>query len=685
MAERGKRTGSFFQAHDDAKGGVPAEAPLNITEDASLRSEEELQAKRPAAPSTDKVEGSSESSGTTFGETEVKPEASLDIAPKAPVEVGSAEHRRLQAEIAANNAAAELETRIVKRHREGIAKINSPAPGQTPVEVDRSSAGEVARNIRAGKTGEVQPATAGEMWDNLTKMHQHLVDFVGNLPHHIERHAAQYNALASKISELDPQHDVIPALKDHADSIRQYIPVTVNADKRLSARAIRDSVLSPSGLRDYDIKGTLRNTSKIDKRTGFPLKVGNIAGSQVIHTAAPDALREIAAKLDEIRPGGAKFAEMGTNVNHPALLDILGKITKTNEMLNTEVKPIDGAGFGTGLSPATLEIEKHRANLGNLPVPNPSVGLEAHREPHPFWTPGGRIPTGKMVVKVDKEGNALSDKDGNQLQEPEMRDMEWDDVLSKPGHVWGLPSKDNRGRRTGPLDQVQITPENIAAYKKSPEKPAQDLARRMQTISTDYAKGNTAGYEAQMDPGENWRGTQSKFGKGVRKLKGRGTSRAQILDFEMQGATRAAEQLAARAGNPGSGGGGIAPVKGQTKTAGAVAKDRAVSTVSVAAINREMDDIAYREERTNNIKATLVRGGKMSEEDGNWLGQKANRAILAEVAAHVEKHKKAYAAVVEAHRNGEKPDQESRKTVFANLGADGLTQAHREGIAARGE
>jgi hypothetical protein len=681
MAERGKRTGSFFQAHDDAKIGVPAEAPLTVIEDTTAR-EQELQAKRPSAPSTESVGGPEVGTSSSFEEKEVTPAASLDIAPKGPVAVGSPEHKRMQAQIAANNAAAELEARVSKRHREGIAKIKSP--GQTPVERDSSEAGQTARDIQAGKSVDLAPASAGELWDNLNKMHQHLVDFIGNLPHHIERHASQYNALASKISELDPRHEVIPALQGHADSIRQYIPVTVNADKRMSARAIRDAVLRPQN-QDHDIKGTLRNTAKVERRTGYPLKVGNIAGSGVIQNDAPKALREIASTLEELRPGGAKFAEMGTNVNHPALMEVLDKITKTNHMINQEVKPIDGEGFGTGLSPATLAVERHRANQGNLPVPNPSVGLEAHREPHPFWQPGGRIPTGKMVNKVDKDGNALADKDGNPIQEPEMRDMEWDDVLSKPGHVWGLPAKDRLGRRKGPLDQVLISDENIEAYKNSPEKPAQDLARRMTTIKNDYANGKTAGYEAQMDPDENWRTTESKFGKGVTKLKGRGNSRAQLLQFELEQATRAAEQRAARAADPGAGGGGAAPVKGQTKTPGAVAKDRAVSNVSVDAITREMDDTAYRTERANTIKDTLVRGGKISEEDGKWLGQRANGAIAADVMAHVEKHRAAYAAVVEAHRRGEKPDQESRRIVSANLGEQGMLQARREGIAARGE
>jgi hypothetical protein len=266
-----------------------------------------------------------------------------------------------------------------------------------------------------------------------------------------------------------------------------------------------------------------------------------------------------------------------------------------------------------------------------------------------------------------------------------MREMTFEDTLSTPGHVWGLPGKDLMGRRTKERDQVKLTAENAQAYLQSKNPEAQNLGRRMRTIMKDYDKGNTAGYEAQMDPDERWRGTESKFGKGVTRLRGRGTSREQLLNFELQGATRAAEQRAASAGNPGSGGGGAAPVKGQTKTAGAVAKDRAVSAVSVDAINREMDDAAYREERTNNIKATLVRGGKISEEDGKWLGQRANGAILADVKAHVDKHNAAYAAVVEAHRRGEKPDQESRRIVSDNLGEQGMLQARREGIAARGE
>jgi len=241
------------------------------------------------------------------------------------------------------------------------------------------------------------------------------------------------------------------------------------------------------------------------------------------------------------------------------------------------------------------------------------------------------------------------------------------------------------GRLTKARDQVKLTKENATAYLQSKNPEAQDLGRRMRTIMKDYDKGNTASYEATMDPVERLRGNESRFGSGVRKLKGRGTSRAQLLDFELNQATRGAKIRVERAGNPGSGGGGIAPVKGQTKTAGAVAKDRAVSAVSVDAIAREMDSIAYREERTNNIKATLVRGGKISEEDGRWLGQRANAAILAEVKAHVDKHNAAYASVVEAHRRGENPDQESRKIVVANLGADGLKQARSEGIAARGE
>jgi hypothetical protein len=668
MAER---KGSFFKAHDDAKVGTPSDEPIVGNFEATL----------PEAPST---EASQEVVSIGEPASQEKPvTGTMSFAPKGPVKVGSPEHTKMMQELAANEASAKLDERVNKRHREGIAKINRPAPGQTAVETDDSQHGEAARTIRTGGDPGIAPATAGEMWDNLHKLHQKLADFVVNLPHHIERHATQYDALAGRLSELDPKHSTVSALKDHANGIRSYIPSTINGDKRISGRAIRDALLGPRNV-NLDIQGTLRNTSKVDRK-GNPLKANDISGSGYLQNDAPTALREISRKLEELRPGGAKFAEMATSTNHPALMEILDHITRTNEKLNHEVKPIDGAAFGTGVSPAMLEIERHRAGQGNLPVPNPSVGYEAHREPHPEWAPGGRIPTGKMTDKLDESGKPVVGEDGVPVKEPEMRDMTFEDTLSTPGHVWGLPGKDLMGRRTKARDQVKLTKENATAYLQSKNPEAQDLGRRMRTIMKDYDKGNTASYEAKMDPDERWRGTESRFGSGVRKLKGRGTSRAQLLDFELNQATRGAKIRVERAGNPGSGGGGIAPVKGQTKTAGAVAKDRAVSAVSVDAIAREMDSIAYREERTNNIKATLVRGGKISEEDGRWLGQRANAAILAEVKAHVDKHNAAYASVVEAHRRGENPDQESRKIVVANLGADGLKQARSEGIAARGE
>jgi hypothetical protein len=669
MAER---KGSFFKAHDDAKAGTPSDEPIIGNFDAVIPSAPSTEAA--AAPVNEMTGDVPQSTGVT---------GTIDFAPKGPVKVGSPEHTKMLKELAANEAAAKLDARVNQRHKEGVAKINRPAPGQTAVETDNSDLGETARAIRAGKPTGVAPATAGEMWDNLNKLHQKLADFVVNLPHHIERHATQYDALAGRLSELDPKHPTVTGLQNRANSIRSFIPSTVNGDKRISGRAIRDAL---HGRRDMnlDIKGTLRKTSKVDSR-GNPLQASDISGSGYIQNEAPIALRDISRKLEELRPGGAKFAEMGTNVNHPALMEILDHISKTNEKLNHEVKPIDGAAFGTGVSPAMLEIERHRASQGNLPVPNPAVGYEAHRETHPEWAPGGQIPTGKMIDRVDKDGNSIVGEDGKPAQEREMREMTFEDTLSTPGHVWGLPGKDLMGRRTKERDQVKLTAENAQAYLESKNPEAQTLGRRMRTIMKDYDKGNTAGYEAQMDPDERWRGTESKFGKGVTRLRGRGTSREQLLNFELQGATRAAEQRAARAGEPGSGGGGAAPVKGQTKTAGAVAKDRAVSAVSVDAINREMDDAAYREERTNNIKATLVRGGKISEEDGKWLGQRANGAILADVKAHVDKHNAAYAAVVEAHRRGEKPDQESRRIVSDNLGEQGMLQARREGIAARGE
>lgn len=448
-----------------------------------------------------------------------------------------------------------------------------------------------------------------------------------------------------------------------------------------------------------------RALSDIDTRIADADKAARNVPSHIASLTVhlPKALADLKAKMNSIRENGT-FVNDDPSVNHKAVMDIADGLSTINNSINSSIKTgtknaIKETFAGTGLSkiPASFnnffgtnihsKVLAHIKWMGkNLTQRKDSESWRNHSEPHPEWVENANIDNLENVLKGLKVKEGLSK----------------DQLMSKRGHIWGMRGKTlgERDIRSGPREQLEVTPENARRLKNSREVDssgvrARDLGLRMERIIRDYNNGDTAKYTLhEQEP--HWQATFGKEGSGTSRIKGSGDPTVQRAAQDLYPYSKeAVEQQEARSkpivvtdSETGeetrvAAGTGRVYVKGTKKkvprSQGVLGSEAAVSRTSRAAAVRGVQkstDLAAIAERLKKQGTTYDKTGAtkpFSKEDVEAL--KADPAVETDVYSHIRTHQQLIEKHASTIRNSSKDDipQEDRRF----LGASGLREAHR--------
>jgi hypothetical protein len=597
-----------------------------------------------------------------------------------------------------------------------------------------------AKQMEASPEGPANsdPELASSLMDKLEAHHSYLTNLLKGLPEQLRAHAqhSPYFGPAHSLfaDQLDTRGEASfdkpdrLSLREKRDMIENSIP---SGSKHLlrkraavlaqnfAAMTYRTPVEGVSGLsqpddaaRSYiqDVPGTGREGRKAEALSEINKQISAAdfaakdapAHIRALTVDLPVRLAQLKSKMNDIRQGGS-FLSDNSAVNHKAIMDIADSLSTINNSINSNIatgtkaainQTFAGTGLilqnkfknflGTSLHSKIFEHIKWQGK--NLSQKQPSETWRNHVEPHPDWVVGADPNNLTRILK------GLATKKG----------LTQDQVMSKPGHIWGLHGKDAFGRRTTsqPREQIQITPENAKALQNSKDADqsgvaARDLGNRMRNIINDYNAGNTARYNMYTLPPE-WQPTGGKGGSGTRRIVGSGDVKEQRAQQDLYPLTEEAvtaqeerekpivavnaetgEETRARAG---TGGVYVKPVKKKAaRSQRAMGSEIALGKVSrEAAINsvKTMTNLAKVVERAKKAGTTYDKDGNtkpISEADSKIL--QSSPDALNEVFTHVKTHQDLIQKHAETIRTQGKEaiPQEDR----ISLGFSGLREAHR--------
>lgn len=613
------------------------------------------------------------------------------------------------------------------------AEINNGAgeatrPGQySPTQVKETPE---AKEMEASPEGPTNPPVelASYLMDRLESHHAHLTHVLKTLPDQLRAHGDQS-------PYFGPAHHLF------ADKLQTDGEAGLDKPDRLALREKRDLIASsPVGGSNYEIKKrnaildqnyaamtysdapSVKSSYIQDVPSGGPIADKSLArrGAALLNTygeissadstamqnvpahikaltvGLPSRLGALKVAMDEARSNGT-FANDDPSKNHKAIMDFADSLNQINNSINSSIASgtrsaikdtFSGTGmkvlperfknfFGTNIHKGVL---KHLKWMGKgLSQKQPGESWRNHSEPHPDWVVGEQPNLTNVLRGLFKKG------------------LKKEQVMSKPGHVWGMIEKDKFGHRVkgGNREQIQISKENGDKLRASNEADqtgvaSRDVGNHINRIIKDYNNGDTAKYSAYELPSE-WQPTSGRGGSGSSRLKGSGDVKVQRANQDLYPYTEEAVEEQEKRSKPivlpdGTrvpAGTGNVFVKGTKKkvvrSQNVLGKEATVSGTSRrAAIGKvkELTGLAKVIARAKTAGTTYDKNGEtkpFSDADAEVLS--ANPDATLDVFTHIRNHQQ----LIEKHattireQGKETIPQEDRKF----LGASGMAEAHR--------